>query len=306
LIRQTFHWNQMETSPGRFQFGVYDDYMAALARARMRVLPILFDPPTFRSRRGSARGIYPPRDPSTMAAFAATVARRYGPGGSFWRAHPGLPQVPIRAWQVWNEPSLPAYWASGPDPAAYTKLLRTVARGIRRVDPRAEVVSAGIPNSNLGVPFDEFVEGMEKAGLRSTRAVFAIHAFSADAEATVSAIADARKLLDAHDDHAQIWVTEVGWASGGPSSPFTVGEDGQARRVGAVLRRLSEERRRLGVRGVVYYDWKDAPPYPGGKDFFGLHTGLLRLNDRAKPALEAFRLAVMEVRCQDSSRNCVK
>jgi hypothetical protein len=307
LIRQTFHWNQIETRPGRFDFRIYDDYMADVARRRMHVLPILFSPPEFRSsapRTGRRRGTYPPRNAAAMAKFAALLARRYGPGGSFWRERPRLPRVPIGSWQIWNEPNLPVYWASGPDPAAYTRLLRTVGQALKRVDPHAEIVSAGLPESNLGMPFEQFVQGMGRANAASAYDVLAVHAFAADAGDAIEAVAAARRLLDDNDDDAPIWVTEIGWASGGPRSPFTVGEEGQARRIGALLAGLAARRRELGVRGVVYYDWKDARPFPGGKDFFGLHTGLLTIDGQAKPALAAFRRAAQRIICQESDANC--
>jgi hypothetical protein len=307
LIRQTFHWNQIETRPGRFDFRIYDDYMADVARHRMHVLPILFSPPEFRSsapRTGRRRGTYPPRNAAAMATFAAVLTRRYGPGGSFWREHPHLPRVAIGSWQIWNEPNLPVYWASGPDPAAYTQLLRTVSQAIKRVDPHAEIVSAGLPESDLGMPFAEFVEGMEKANAASAYDVLAVHAFAADAGGAIDAVAAARRLLDDNDDDAPIWVTEIGWASGGPRSPFTVGERGQAGRVRALLAGLAARRRELGVRGVVYYDWRDARPYPGGKDFFGLHTGLLTIDGRAKPALAAFRRAAQRIICREAHASC--
>jgi hypothetical protein len=83
----------------------------------------------------------------------------------------------------------------------------------------------------------------------------------------------------------------VGWASGGPASPFTVGEEGQAERVRETLSALDRRRDELGVRGVIYYSWRDAPVYEGGQDFFGLHTGLLDIDGRPKPALEAYEAA---------------
>ena len=307
LIRQTFHWNQIETRPGRFDFRIYDNYMADVARHRMHVLPILFSPPEFRSSApptGRRRGTYPPRNAAAMAKFAAALTRRYGPGGSFWREHPHLPRVAIGSWQIWNEPNLPVYWASGPDPAAYTQLLGTVSQAIKRVDPEAEIVSAGLPESDLGMPFAEFVEGMERADAASAYDVLAVHAFAADAGGAIEAVAGARRLLDDNDDDAPIWVTEIGWASGGPRSPFTVGERGQAGRVRALLAGLASRRRELGVRGVVYYDWRDARPYPGGKDFFGLHTGLLTIDGRAKPALAAFRRAAQRIICREAHASC--
>ncbi|MDX6665184.1 MAG: hypothetical protein QOG68_1390, partial [Solirubrobacteraceae bacterium] len=43
--------------------------------------------------------------------------------------------------------------------------------------------------------------------------------------------------------------------------------------------------------GVVYYSWRDVPVNPGGKDFWGLHTGMVTRANRVKPALDAFARA---------------
>src|SRR6478672_3381102 len=118
LVRQTFDWAAIERSPGRYDFRQYDTLMRAVAERGLEVLPVLFNPPAFRSSRparGAREGTYPPRRFADMGAFAAAAVHRYGPDGSFWREHPALRRVPIRAWQVWNEPSLPAYWPTGPN-----------------------------------------------------------------------------------------------------------------------------------------------------------------------------------------------
>jgi hypothetical protein len=298
LLRQTVDWAEVERSPGVYDFSRLDGFVAALANRHMQLLPVLFDPPRFRSSapaRGARRGTYPPRHPADLGTFAAKLVRRYGPNGSFWRRRPHLPRVPVRAWQVWNEPNLPVYWPSGPNPAAYANLLRATARRIKGADPRAEVVSAGIAQSRLGVPFDRYVRGMYKAGVDGAADTFAIHPYAVDAEDTIAAVAGARKLLGDLGAHQPIWVTEVGWASGGPASPFTVGAAGQALRIEDLFAQLARRRKSLGVRGVIYFGWKDARPFPGGHDFFGLHTGLLRLDGRPKPALGAFKRAAHEL-----------
>jgi hypothetical protein len=292
LIRQTFDWALIERRRGRYDLRGYDDYVAALARARIRVLPILFDPPPFYSSAptsGRRRGTYPPRDPRTMGAFAAALVRRYGPWGSFWAEHPDLPARPIRAWQVWNEPSIPVYWPSGPDPAAYVRLLRAVGRAIKQDDPGAQVVSAGLARSRLGVPFEAYLRGMYAAGAARALDVLAVHPFASDLRGVLDALRTARGIAAAYGRPPPLWVTEFGWASGGPASAFTVGERRQAELVGRGLRALVRERRALNLQGVVYYDWRDAPPFPGGRDFYGLHTGLLRRDGAAKPALAAYR-----------------
>ena len=295
LIRQTFDWSLVERSPGRYELAALDAYVSAAAAARIEVLPIIFNPPPFRSsapRRGAGRATYPPERPASLGRFAATLARRYGPQGSLWRARPRLPRVPIRAWQVWNEPNLPIYWGGDPDPPAYARLLAAAGRALKAVDPHAEVVSAGLAESRLGMPFEPFVRELYEAGAADSFDTFALHPYAADSDAAVRAVERTRELLDELDDAAPIWVTELGWASGGPGSPFTVGERGQAARIRSVFSELVDQRRDLGVRGVVYFNWRDAPPYPGGQDFFGLHTGLLRRNGSPKPALHAFRAAV--------------
>lgn len=299
IVRQTFDWKLIERRRGRYSLARYDRFVGDLASRRMRVLPILFNPPRFHSsapRRGARRGTYPPRDPAAMGRFGAALARRYGPRGSFWRARPRLPRLPIRSWQVWNEPSLPVYWPSGPDPAAYVRLLRATGDAIEHVDPRAEIVSAGLANSRLGVPFGRFVKGMYAAGAANAFDTFALHAYSRTEAGLLAAIKDTRARLTAAGDSARIWVTEIGWASGGPASPFTVGERRQARLIRRMLERLGRARARLGIRGVVYFNWRDSRPFAGGGEFFGLHTGLLRLNGTAKPALSAYARGARSLR----------
>jgi hypothetical protein len=293
LLRQTFDWADIERSPNRFHWARYDALMAAAAKRGLEVMPVLFNPPGFRSSgppRPSRRGTFPPR-PGALGAFAVVVAHRYGPDGSFWRAHPQLPTVPIRAWQVWNEPSLPVYWPTGPDPKAYTRLLADTSRAIHGVDPQATVLSAGIPQSRIGMPFERFVDGMYRAGAEGTFDALAIHPYARDTAGVVAAIVQARRIMDSHGDHSPIWVTEVGWASGGPPSDFTVGPVGQARLVRSTLRTLAAQRAALNLRGIVYFGLRDSPVYPGGHDFWGLHTGLLRTGGAPKPALAAFENA---------------
>jgi hypothetical protein len=298
LIRQTFDWTRIEPAPGRYDLSFYDSYVAALAKRRLRLLPILFNPPPFRSSAPAnpRRGTYPPRRPADMGEFAAVLARRYGPGGSFWDEHRRLPRLPVRSWQVWNEPNLPVYWPNGPDAREYVALLRATSRAIRRVDPGAEIVTAGLPDSRLGVPLRDYVAAMYAAGAADSFDVLALNLFGRDARGLIEGIETVREVAATNGDDPAVWVTELGWATGGPPSDFLVSEARQAELLEETLLAVARRRDELRIRGVVYFNWRDSTPYAGGRDFFGLHTGLLRLHGAAKPALSSYKKVAKRLR----------
>ena len=230
LVRQTFDWARIERAPGRYDLSFYDDYVAALARRHLRVLPILFDPPPFRSSapaEAAPRDLPAARAPADMGEFGGQCSsRRYGPGGSFWRAHPELPQLPVRSWQVWNEPNLPVYWPSGPDAAEYVALLRATGRGIRTVDPGAEIVTAGLPDSSARRAAARVRGGnVRRRAAREPSTRWRVNPYGLDATGR------ARHREDGAQGRRRRTATtrpcgsrELGWATGGPPSRFLVSE----------------------------------------------------------------------------------
>jgi hypothetical protein len=292
-IRQKFEWSRVEKRPGVFDWRFYDQYVADVSKAGYSILPVLFDPPSFRSipPSGGVVGTYPPRNNADFANFAALAARRYGPNGSFWLAHPLVPKHPIRAWQVWNEPHLKAYWPTGQDPSEYVAMLRSVGGAIKRVDHGAEVVAAGLSESNIGVPVDKYLKGMYDAGGRDTFDSVAVHPYAAAADQTYDIMRRVRKVMDkAGDRSTPMRVTELGWATwGNTPNPFNVGPRGQAELVKRVWATLVRHRDQLKLRGLVYYNWRDIPPHaPKFQDYFGLHVGLLSIDGTPKPAYANF------------------
>jgi len=296
LVRDAFSWSRIETSPGRLDFSAYDQVMLTAATAGMRVLPMLVGAPPWRSTApavGQAHGFYPPRDPAAMAVLAAVLVQRYGPGGTLWAAHPEVTPLPIHSWQVWNEPNVTTWWASGPDPAQYVRLLRAVSNAIRGVDPTAEIVAGGLPESAMGTPIAEFLDGMYAAGARGTFDTLAIHPYAADVAGVMGVLAAARAKLDALGDRdVPIWATEFGWATGGPPVTITTSEAAQAALLHDAIVEMQHARAALGLRGFVVFRWKDVEPNVGHPDVWALHTGVLRHDDSAKPALGALSDAV--------------
>jgi hypothetical protein len=299
--RQGFLWRQIEKRKGRYDFGVTDVYMAALAAAGMKVLPVLFDAPNFRAKRPfKAPLYYPPKRASDFGTFASKLVKRYGPKGSFWKGYSAAQRrtSAIRSWQIWNEPNLKTYWGGKPNAKEYVALLKAAHQAIRKADKGADIVTAGVPDSSTrgSVPLKKWFPAVYKAGGKKWFDILAINAHSKTTKLVRDKLVAARKEMKKRGDgKAPMWVTEIAWADGGPKSPYTKSTSGQAAEITKALAMLGKERKRLGLRGFFYYQWRDAPPYRSGLDIWGLHSGLLKLDGSPKPALRAFTRAAKKL-----------
>ncbi|MBJ7519176.1 MAG: hypothetical protein JHC84_05725 [Solirubrobacteraceae bacterium] len=306
-LRQWINWTEIETRRGRFDFRAYDAFMEDVARAKLRVVPILFGMPKFHAakpKKGAkvtAVTTFPPRTNASYARYVTEVVKRYGRNGTFWKKNKDLPQVPIVSYQVWNEPNLPQYWGGRPDAKAYVNLLKTGSRTIRKLDPDAEVLAGGLPDSKQGVPLLRFVRQMYAAGAKGSFDTLAVHPYARDVTGVLRGARQAHQVsVQAGDGDVGLWITEVGWAAGpkSPGSAFTVTEAQQAKLVGDLYRLGARQAPGMKLRGIIYYAWRDVRPFPGGKDFWGLHTGLVKRNNAVKPALSAYADAAKEIQAQ--------
>src|SRR6266542_3952304 len=85
------------------------------------------------------------------------------------------------AYEVLNEPNLSYEWGGQPDAARYAQLLAAARRGIKRGDPEALVVSAGLAPHTGNAPGTiedvDFLRGLYAAGARGTFDVLGIHPY---------------------------------------------------------------------------------------------------------------------------------
>ena len=246
-----------------------DAVVAAAAARGMSVLPVLQRSPAWAARRAGDPAS-PPADPATFAAFAAALVQRYGPGGSFWAERPELPRVPVRDWQIWNEPNLPGFWSTQPFAPSYLRLLRAARAAIRAADPGARVILAGLPNYSWRA-----LRAIYRAGGRGTFDAVALHPFTGPPRFVMKLIRLARAEMARNGDgRLPVWVTELSWPASAGKRPrpggFEVTDAGQAARLGEALRRLRDARVRLGIERVYWYTWLSTEKGPGAFDWAGL------------------------------------
>jgi len=291
-------------------FSTTDEVVQAAARARVTVLPTILYAPSWDARR-NPYGVDTPKRNAPYAAYAAALVSRYGRGGIFWSEHPGLPQVPITQWQIWNEPNISYYW---PQPFAnsYVSLLRLANSAIKGADPQAKVVLGALTNfawKAIGQIYR----------LPNTRNLFDIVSINGFTKTPADEILYMRFMRNAmsrfQDGSKPLLATEISWTSAqGHTSQhldFNTTPAGQARDIAQLLPMIGQVRTSFHLAGFYWYTWiaNETPPqrYPFN------YAGLLRLLHGkvvAKPALSAFRTAALALeQCQQKgsvATSCVR
>jgi hypothetical protein len=262
------------------------------------MLGVIFGPPAGLQKSGPSKYTCPPKSNAQFAGFAAALAARYGSTGTYWQEHPEVPKHAVTSWQVWNEPNLRPYWCGKPNARQYVSMLKATSPALKKADRKAEVVTAGIPQSKLGISLLKYVTQMYRAGGKNYFDTLAIHPYSRTVGELSKRLRDVRGVMNRHHDRgAKIWVTELAWSNVGPGSRFRVGTKRQGTLIRDAFRLVGRLRKSYRLRGAVYVYWRDLSPYPPNfKDFWGLHTGLLRRDGSFKSAYFDFKKAVAALR----------
>jgi hypothetical protein len=275
-------------------FAATDQIVQLAATHGMSVLPIVIYVPSWDAAPGAGSGLARPRDDRPYGQYVTTLIGRYGPHGSFWNQHPGIPKRPIRMWEIWNEPDIVGNWPTQPFAHSYVALLRVAHAAVKRADPHALVVLAGVPDFSW-----QLLDSIYRVrGARRLFDVVDVHPYTKRPAGVIEILRHVRAVLKRHRNPGRpIIAGETGWPSSLGQTPrifdFETTEAGQARRLAALLPLLAANRRRLGLLGFYWYTWM-GDEYSGAFPFN--FSGLLAFrngNVSAKPGLSAFRTAAL-------------
>jgi polysaccharide biosynthesis protein PslG len=315
-IRLLLDWATIEGTQGSYNWGATDVVVRRATKHDVEPLFFLYGTPDWAAHQDgrSCAGdcsIYAPSSAATrdaFARFAGAAVERYGPNGDFWRApaptaSPRPPNErpcrcsvahPIRAWQIWTEQNSPKYFAPEVDVAGYAQMLIGASAQIKAVDPGADVVLGGMwgpPSaSNAVTPVSRYLRRLyEVPGIESSFDSIALHPYAPDFARAMKAVKTARKTVArAGDPKAGTWITEIGWAAGGPrANAYVKGRQGQARLLSRTLSELRRKRHAFRLRGVFWYTWRDKGGGAAICEWCG-HSGLRTKRGSAKPAWRAF------------------
>jgi hypothetical protein len=291
-FRTGVEWQSIEWAPSRYDFAFVDQLVGQLAQHHLAILPVVFGTPAWLSTAptgASNPNAYPPANPNQYAQFVALLVKRYGPQGAFWRENPKLPYDPIRAWEIWNEPNLIAYWRPKPNAGAYVTLLRDAYRAIKRVDKHATVVSGGMAALSA-TEEPSWLKALYRAGMHGYFNALAIHLYGPSTTWAMNRIKSARAIMDRFGDRKKsLWVTEFSWA-GGPGNVYKPSQHGQGVQLSQFLKVVASDRKRLGIGELMWYGWQDKV-YGPDPSWWGYHLGLYTAGLRPKPALKVLAAA---------------
>ena len=195
--RVDFTRNGIERKPGEFDWKQQDEFVAYAARHGVKVLPILDYAAAWDSDPN--KGPATEEERASFANFVYETVRHF--------------KGKIEAWEIWNEPDI-GFWKPEPNARDYALLLKACYEAIKRADPQARVVGG-----SLAEPNPKFLSEMCKHGAAQYMDVLSFHPYRYANNPEIKFADRIERLRDVLRRHGKgdtpIWITEIGWGSGG-------------------------------------------------------------------------------------------
>lgn len=286
-IRTDINWAVIQREGPTFYDWEAFDRIIIDARARgLNVLGMIWGTPAWARPSPSDHYATPPKNTADFANFVWAAVKRYSAMG-------------VHAYEIWNEPNNVASWKPVADPARYVDVLKASYLAVKQADPLATVVSAGLsPAVTNGSDMDprDFVQGMYANGAKGYFDALGHHPYSHPAAPGEAQDWSAwyqmygpsnslRATMEANGDgDKEIWATEFGFATNGPSGSY-VSEAVQA----AYVTKAYELFGTYSWAGPLFL-WaeRDYGTDPGSNYNF---YGLTRKDFSEKPAFAAYQAA---------------
>jgi hypothetical protein len=280
-VREDFHWGAFEPSPGQWSWSVGDRLMRNASLSGMEVLGMVGY-----SAEWAASGptiYHPPSNPAQYAAFCRRLVERYGPGGTFWQANPGLTPRPLKALEIWNEPWHSSFWRPQPNPAGYAALVRAAATAIHAANPAVKVLaSADVfqmrTDTHESRDWFRLLLQEDAAVFRTHVDAYSVHLYSQERGPNDTVAQQrwrydrsliTRDLAAAAGASRPLWITEFGWTTSS-SHPDRVSEATQSAYVRQAIQRAVGEWGGFVERTFMYHWGRAENDHAGG---FGAFRG---------------------------------
>lgn len=167
-VKQRFEWRNIEkTKKNAFEWHEPDRIVDAINKASLGIIARLDNQPAWARRDGIFPQSGPPDQLEDWKDYVEEIAERY--------------KGKIQAYEIWNEPNIANEWGDkSPDPKLYVEMLKLAYTAIKKVDPTALVISAGMsPTTEVSprvIPSMEYYKQMYALGAGQYYDMLGVHA----------------------------------------------------------------------------------------------------------------------------------
>ncbi|MDR2482329.1 MAG: beta-galactosidase [Treponema sp.] len=262
----TFYWSGIEPADDQWDFASYDAYVDAAKAAGKKVLGVLgYDVPWIHAD-GKSRYYVPPDKRPYFLDYVRTTAAHF--------------RGRVDAWCVWNEPNF-SFW-SGPE-REFFPLAREASQAVREADPGVILLGGAFNRGVFGLP-KRFIRGLFESGAMEQADAAAFHPYELNPQRAAKLYDEFRRTADAYGFGGRIWITEMGYPTGG-WYPTAVSE----KRFPASVIKTFVLLAVRGPRTIFWYQLFDPEKREWGnsEDFFGL---VRSAGDYRSKAAEAYKL----------------
>jgi polysaccharide biosynthesis protein PslG len=299
-IRANVNWAGLEpNAKGQIDAGQLAAYDYAIDRARAAGFEVLMpisdgvpywasaDPGKHVDGSGNRQWnrMYPPADMGDYGDIVRFVVGHFAPKG-------------VHTYEIWNEPNLVWFWASGPNPSAYVGMLKAGYRAAKAADSGSTVLLGGLSKSDF-----EYLEGVYRAGGGGFFDAVAVHPYTYGVDPSTSwngvnagedpqrisknafpAIQEIKRTMDRNGDAGkQVWITEFGYST--TTQEGGVSEEAQA---SFLEKAYAYADRFPWVHSVFWYAARNTP-FGHDRDEYEARFGLMTTDWRPKPSFDALR-----------------
>jgi hypothetical protein len=252
-IRLDFRWRLIQSAgPSNYNWRLYDMLVKTATEYHIKVLGTLDYAPTWAAKVGCVNSAgCAPANSDEYANFAAMTTQRY--------------QSQVNYWEIWNEEN-GNFWSPSPNIRDYASALIKSYASIKHVNPQAKVLLGGMSDGNNTAKHNieavSFLQGIYANGAGKAFDAVAYHPYTfpgtpldINGSYNWSKLGRIHNVMVANNDSAkQIWVTEFGAPTNGPSEKDFINERAQAEQVSDIVAATADK---PWVGPLFWYTYRD-------------------------------------------------
>ena len=267
----TFYWNEIELAENQWNFDYYDSYVDTAAASGKKIIGVLgYDVPWIHED-GKTHYYIPADKLHFFLGYVRQITAHF--------------RGRVDAWCIWNEPNF-HFWKGSKD--EFFELSRLAADALREADPDVTLLGGAFNRGIFGLP-TAYIRGLFESGAMEKADAVAFHPYEINPKRTAKLYGAFRSKVAEYGFADRIWVTEVGYPTGGWYPTAT-----SEKKFPAFVVKTFVNLAVSGAQRIFWYQLFDPVnrKKSNSEDFFGLvRSG----SDYTSKGAEAFRLCAVHL-----------